>query len=192
MRFKREEWFTIPNILGYFRLILIPVFAYLYLHAETVQEFYYAAVAIGLSGLTDMFDGKIARKFNQVTELGKLLDPIADKLTQITVLMCVASRYPLMWLLVTIAFIKDGFMAVMGYLMLQHNGRKLNGAKWFGKVCTAVLYVVLFIVLAFPLLQKNIMDGIVIGCAVMMAGTFIGYIGVFQQMWKEPEIQSEG
>ena len=73
MKFKREEWFTIPNLLVHFRLIMIPVFVYLYLHAETVMEYYYAAAAIGISGLTDLFDGKIARKLNQVTGLGKFL-----------------------------------------------------------------------------------------------------------------------
>lgn len=188
MKFKREEWFTIPNLLGYFRLLMIPVFAYLYLNAETVREYYYAAAAIGISGLTDMFDGKIARRFNQVTELGKFLDPFADKLTQITVLLCMTARYDRMWLLVAISCIKDGFMGIMGLLMLRHNGRKLNGARWFGKVCTAVLYVMMFVILAFPTLSAAAAEKIIGVCAVLMCWTLGCYIPVFWRMWKEPKV----
>ena len=70
-----REMFTIPNILSYFRILLIPLFVYLYFKAETPPEFFRAAVVLGISGFTDLFDGKIARRFNQITELGILLDP---------------------------------------------------------------------------------------------------------------------
>lgn len=188
MKFKREEWFTIPNLLGYFRLIMIPVFVYLYLHAETLMEYYYAAAAIGISGLTDLFDGKIARKLNQVTELGKFLDPLADKLTQGAVFVCVTMKYKWMCLLVGLFFIKEGFMGIMGLLMLRHNGRKLDGAMWFGKVCTAAIYVVLFVVLLFPQMSEQIANGIIFACALLMLWTLGCYIPVFRKMWKEKAV----
>lgn len=188
MKFKREEWFTVPNLLGYFRLIMIPVFVYLYLHAETVREYYYAAAAIGISGLTDMFDGKLARKLNQVTELGKFLDPLADKLTQGAVFLCVTIKYKMMWLLVALFLIKEGFMGIMGLVMLRHNGQKLDGAMWFGKVCTAALYVVLFIVLLFPELPERVANVIILGCAALMLWTLGCYLPVFRKMWKRTAV----
>ena len=93
MRIKKEDWFTIPNIMGYIRILLIPVFAWVYLHAESQSDYYIAAGIIGLSGLTDLFDGKIARKFNMVTELGKFLDPLADKLTLGVLILCMSTRF---------------------------------------------------------------------------------------------------
>ena len=78
MKVTLKEAFNIPNMLGYFRLLLIPVFAMLYLKEQYLQ----AGLVAVLSGLSDVLDGWVARKFNQITELGKVLDPMADKLTQ--------------------------------------------------------------------------------------------------------------
>ena len=73
--FNTKERFSIPNLMGYFRLLLIPVFCYLYLAKEA---YHWAAGVVLLSSLTDLFDGMIARKFNMITNLGKALDPIAE------------------------------------------------------------------------------------------------------------------
>lgn len=70
-----KEIFSIPNLMGYFRILLIPVFTWIYVQADSVSDYYTAAVLVGISGLTDMFDGKVARKFNMITELGKFIDP---------------------------------------------------------------------------------------------------------------------
>ena len=89
--FNTKERFSIPNLMGYFRLLLIPVFCYLYLAKEA---YHWAAGVVLLSSLTDLFDGMIARKFNMITNLGKALDPIADKLTHGALALCLAFRYP--------------------------------------------------------------------------------------------------
>lgn len=91
----KKELLSIPNLMGYFRLIMIPVFVWLYLRASTDADYYRAAIVMGISSITDMFDGMIARKFNMITEFGKLLDPLADKLTHGAILLCLWSRYPL-------------------------------------------------------------------------------------------------
>lgn len=78
----KKEIFSIPNIMGYARIILIPIFVWTYYTAEEMMDYYFAAFVILLSGLTDMLDGYVARKYDMITELGKVLDPIADKLTQ--------------------------------------------------------------------------------------------------------------
>ena len=185
MHFKREEFFTIPNLMGYFRLLLIPVFAWRYLTAGTREEYLAAAVIVGISGLTDLFDGKIARHFHQVTELGKFLDPLADKLTQGVVILCLASRFSWLRVLLVLFILKEGFMGIMGLVMLHHNGRKLDGAKWYGKVCTALLYTVMFLVLFFPDLPSFAVQGLICLCGGVMVLTWAAYLPVFHRMWQE-------
>lgn len=188
MHFKKEEFFTIPNLMGYFRILLIPLFAWCYLTAEGDREYLTAALIVGVSGLTDLFDGKIARKFHQVTELGKFLDPLADKLTQGVLLLCLASRFPLLWVLVGIFIFKEGFMAVMGALMLRHNGRKLDGAMWYGKICTASLYAVMFLLLLVPKISLTLANTLIVVCGTVMLFTWGMYVPVFRKMWGEEKI----
>ena len=99
---SKKELLSIPNLMGYFRLIMIPVFVWLYLKASTDADYYRAAIVMGISSITDMFDGMIARKFNMITEFGKFLDPLADKLTHGAILLCLWSRYPLILLLLVL------------------------------------------------------------------------------------------
>ena len=179
--FSKKELLSIPNLMGYFRLLMIPAFAWLYLTASTDMDYYMAALVMGISSLTDMFDGMVARKFNMITEFGKFLDPLADKLSHGAILLCLLSRYPLILLMLVLYVIKEGFMLVMGILKLRQ-GKKLNGAKWFGKCCTALLYVVLFIFLLFPRLPLGIVNGLIYLCAAAMALTLALYIPVFRNL----------
>ena len=91
-----KQLFSIPNILGYFRIILIPIIMWNYFHAQTDSDYYFVALLVVISGLTDALDGQIARRFHMVTPLGKALDPIADKLTQGALAVCLMTKYPLM------------------------------------------------------------------------------------------------
>ena len=86
----------------------------------------------------------------QITEFGKFLDPLADKLTQGTLFLCIAINYPLMWILLAIWLLKDGFMAIMGLVLLKTKQTKLDGARWYGKVCTAIIYIAVLALLFFP------------------------------------------
>ena len=133
-----------------------------------------------------MFDGKVARKFNMITELGKFIDPLADKLTRGALVLCFAVRYPLMRAVLALFILKEGFMGIMGLLLLPR-GKKLDGAMWFGKVCTAVLYVLLFILLLFPGISLTAANLLISACGAFMLFSLIMYIPVFQKMWKESE-----
>ena len=97
-----KEVYSIPNILCYIRILLIPVFIYVYVNAKDAVDYYMAAAIIFLSGLTDFCDGFIARKFNQVTELGKLIDPVADKLTQAAIIIALMFKIKWMFFLVVL------------------------------------------------------------------------------------------
>lgn len=185
---KRPTWqevFSIPNLLTYFRFVLIPVFVWLYLHGEYTM----AGAALVLSALTDLFDGKIARHFNQITELGILLDPIADKLTEGAVLLCLVMRYRLMAVLIVIYVLKEGFMAVAGAVMLRRK-KKLGGAMWFGKVCTTVFYLVTLVLTFWPSVPGVLANSLIAICGGMMLFTLAGYVVVYIHMAKNPRTGS--
>lgn len=141
----RKEIQTIPNLLSIFRILLLPIYLYFVLR----QSFYVAGTIIVVSGLSDYLDGVIARRYNQVTGLGKVLDPFADKLTQLFLILSMAWYRPWLWLLFGLFLIKEGFMFVAGLIGLSKN-IKLSGAKWYGKVATAVIYVGMILLLLFP------------------------------------------
>lgn len=177
-RFDKKDIFTIPNLMGYCRILLIPVFCYFYI----VKEEYLLAVGIVLiSALSDLFDGYIARRFNMVTELGKALDPVADKLTHAALALCLAFRYPLMWALIVLMLIKEGYMGIMGLFFLR-KGQMLNGAMWFGKICTALLFIVLLVLFLFPHLPLTLVNILIIITMLDMLFTLIMYIPVFHKM----------
>lgn len=180
-RISKKDLLSIPNLMGYFRLAMIPVFVYMYLNADTEADYLKAALVMGISSITDMLDGLVARKFNMITEFGKFLDPLADKLTHGAILLCLLTRYRLIALLVALYVLKEGFMLVMGFIKLQ-KGKKLDGAMWFGKCCTALLFVVLFVLLLFPHLPLTLVNGLILLCAFAMAFTLGMYIPVFRRM----------
>lgn len=182
MKLTAKEIFTVPNILGYIRLALIPVFIYLYWHAKTNIEYYFMIAIVIFSCLTDFFDGRIARKYHQVTELGKLLDPIADKLTQLGLIICVLHRYELMKVLIICFIAKESYMAISGIYSWKKYHVKLDGAKMFGKVCTAILFISMTILLIFiklPVFWANVIIGINI---ISVLITLLRYIPVFNEM----------
>ena len=183
-KFSKKEIFTIPNIIGYVRILLIPVFCWLYLTAETDRDYLWASAVVLFSSFTDLFDGMIARKFNQVTDLGKALDPIADKLTHAALAICLAIRHPLMWALIALMAVKEGYMGIMGLIFLK-KGKMLNGAKWFGKICTASLFIGLFAMFLFPHMPETAVNVILIILMVIMLFTLIMYIPEFHKMKEE-------
>ena len=126
---------TIPNILSTIRISLIPIIAWLYL----IKKNYLLTGALVLfSGITDVVDGWIARRFNMISDLGKVLDPIADKATQAVVVILLATRFHLMLLPLIFGVIKELFMAISGCLVVKRCGVVL-GAEWHGKLATVML-----------------------------------------------------
>lgn len=138
-RDKKKEILTIPNLLSAFRLLLVPVIAWLYCGRENYPM---TALVLLLSGATDIVDGFIARRFDMVSDLGKVLDPIADKLTQTAALICLLTRFPAIWWLLGVLVMKETVMAVMGLLVIRRTGA-VYSAAWHGKLATCVLYAVI-------------------------------------------------
>ena len=102
MKFKFEikDLFKLPNILCYLRILMVPLFLHVYFTAETPHDYYLATLIVLASGITDFLDGQIARRCNMITDLGKVIDPVADKLMQLAMLVALMFRVPYMYLLV--------------------------------------------------------------------------------------------
>ena len=182
----KKDIFTIPNVLSLFRLALIPVYVVIYLNAEEAREFYLSAAILAVSCLTDLIDGQIARRFNMMTTLGKFLDPVADKATQFTLIVCLAIRYPVLLYLIGLFVVKESFQLIAGAFKWR-KGKILNRALLSGKICTTVLFVSLIGLVLFPDLHPVAVDAIAIVDAVFLLISFISYI--FAYYGKNTKIQ---
>ena len=161
---SQSKILTIPNLLSFFRLCLIPVFMWLYC---VEKNYLWTGIILIISGLTDTVDGIIARKFNMISDLGKVLDPIADKVTQAAMLFCLLTRFPLMIAPLALMVVKEFFMGVTGLLVIQKTG-KVFGADWHGKVNTWLLYAMM-ILHVFWYNIPDVVSKVLIGiCVVMM------------------------
>ena len=184
MKITAKEAFSIPNILSYIRILLIPLFTILYFRADVTAEYLAAGVIILVSGLTDLADGFIARRYGMITELGKALDPIADKLTQFMIIVCLVSRYRGMILLAALFVCKELYKGINDLLLLRR-GKKLGGAMWFGKVSTAVFYLTTVILIAVPELPLPAANGIMLVTGFFLLLSFVLYAPVFYRMYRE-------
>ena len=174
----KKEIFTIPNFLSLFRLLLIPIYVYIYLNADKPSDYWLAGGILIISSLTDMLDGIIARKFKMVSQLGKLLDPIADKATQGILMICLSIQYNNMRILLTFFIIKEGFMAVMGIINFKR-GKMLSGAKMSGKVCTTVLFVSMILLILFPDMSAKAVNSLIIICGFFMVISLMSYFTAY-------------
>lgn len=133
---------TIPNILSFFRLCLIPVIVWLYC---VKKEYFWTIIVYGFSSLTDIVDGIIARKFNMISTFGKVFDPVADKLTQMAIIICLAIHFGWYMLIpLAIFVVKEVGMNVVGLVAAKKTG-KIKGAMWHGKFNTVLFFVIMVV-----------------------------------------------
>lgn len=170
MKPEKSQILTIPNLLSLLRLLMIPLFVWLYLNDH---EGWTAAVLI-LSGLTDVIDGFIARRFGQISDIGKALDPVADKLTQAAMLLCLMSRHQMMIVPFILLAVKEVFAAISGLLVIRRAGF-VPGAEWHGKLTTLMLYGMMILHVIWqdiPVWTSNVLNG---GCIMMMLISLVLY-----------------
>jgi len=201
-----ENWATIPNLLSFLRILMVPVFAVLFLKGH----YAWSVFVLALSGLSDFFDGKIARRFNQISALGKLLDPVADKLTQITIAVVLYITFAkaedklvkaFSWIFL-IFLLKELVMIVGGAIMIAI-GLRPSAAEMPGKVATFAFYVIMILIIAigpeigiFGQFIPNWLMIILVCISVVLTITaFCSYIpGVRRQLRekKEKKLQEQG
>ena len=138
--------FTIPNLLSFLRLLLIPWFVWTYVTKGDGQG---TAAILILSGITDILDGYIARSFDMVSNLGKALDPVADKATQIVMIGCLTVRFPHTIYILIVLCVKELFVMISSLLAI-HRTEEVLSADWHGKVATTALYFTMILHLLFP------------------------------------------
>ena len=143
VRFTKKDVLTIPNLMSLFRILLIPQIVWLY---AVAHRGYAALAVVALSALTDVADGFIARHFHMVSELGKVLDPIADKLTQASLLICLAFRYGVLYWVFALFALKEILQALLGLAVVKATGR-MQFARWYGKLSTVIFYGTMFLLI---------------------------------------------
>ncbi|MBQ8202819.1 MAG: CDP-alcohol phosphatidyltransferase family protein [Clostridia bacterium] len=162
---------TIPNILSFFRLCLIPVIIWLYIEK---QDYLWTLLILTLSGITDIVDGIIARKFNMISNFGKAFDPIADKLTQMAMLFCLVSRFPYMAIPLVLLVVKEVCTGITALISIKRTST-VKGAVWHGKLTTVSLYAMMAIHLIWYNIPHTISLILVGTCIGIMLMSFIMY-----------------
>ena len=170
----KKDIFTIPNMLSVFRLLLIPVYVAIYLNAQNQTDHLIAGSILAVSCLTDMIDGQIARHFNMISTTGKVLDPLADKLTQFTMIVCLAIKYPVLIPMIVLFVIKELFQLIAGYINMR-KGQMLTGALITGKICTAVLFISLIVMVIVPRIADVYVLWIMIVDSILLMLSFAHY-----------------
>lgn len=183
----KKDIFTIPNLLSIFRLILIPIYIFIYINSRSAADYYLAAGILAVSCLTDLIDGKIARHFNMISNLGKILDPLADKATQFTLIICLSLKYPVLWYLVGLFVVKESFQLIAGLINLRRS-KMLKGALISGKVCTTILFISLIVMVMIPGLDTKTVNIIAAVDGVFMLIAFGEYL--FTYFARESKFQS--
>ncbi len=174
---------TIPNVLSFFRIILITPFVVFFLGGH----YYLAAITILLSGLTDCFDGMIARKLHQESELGKILDPLADKLTLLAVGLCLIFIEPFVLPLMVILVVKDLLMLIGGSALIRR-GIIPPKSKWYGKLGTMLFYITVFSIVFMKMIDHEIFALSIVMLSitsVVMIFALVKYIIIFFSLIKE-------
>lgn len=185
-RFK-GQFFTIPNILSYLRLALIPLILWIYCG----EKDYTAAAWIMLfSALTDIVDGFIARKFNMVTDWGKIIDPIADKVTQIVMAFCLAWRFPPMRIMLILLVVKEFYMGIIGLIFIKKADR-VEGSVWYGKATTVLFFIVALSLLLFPEIPESVAVGLVAAENAAIILSMILYSLRYLRIWRAVKPEQE-
>jgi len=156
----------IPNILSVIRIFMIPVFVYFFF--EYYENLYLALIVFLLAGLTDIIDGYLARRNGWITNVGKVLDPLADKLLQCTVLICLAVKEVTPYWFAGMFILKEAFMICGAFITFKkiHFVVKSN---WYGKATTAIFYFVMFLILICKENLSDVVMWILLAVAVISA-----------------------
>jgi len=176
--FQKDQILTIPNLLSLIRLVLIPLIVWLYLERQNYSG---AALIILLSGVTDVVDGMIARKFHMISDLGKILDPIADKLTQLTLILCLSSRYRAMLSLCAVFILREVIMIILGCITYRKKDC-VSGAKWYGKLTTVMLYAVMILLVFVPSVPDWVANLLILLCACFVLFALIMYVWFYVRL----------
>ena len=183
-----KDLMTIPNAISFSRIILITPFVACFIAAKyNILNYIPAIIIISISGISDFFDGMIARKFHQESELGKVLDPLADKLTLIAVGICMIMIQPYLLPLMIIMVLKDILMIIGGTIIIN-KGVIPPKSSWYGKASTFMFYISVGMVVLMEIFQykNDTLTFAVLGVtAGMMIFSLVNYTLIFIKITKK-------
>lgn len=194
----KKEVFTIPNILSAFRIVLIPFFVIFYFSESIKYHYCYAVGILVLSGFSDILDGTIARHFNMISSFGKIIDPLADKLTQGAAVICISINHPMLIPLLVLFCAKELTM-LLGAVHLLKIGLRPSESKWWGKLCTVIVFILIVFVLItdiftqIPLpVSSTVIIVLEIATGISLLFSLFNYYPVFKEIQNgEYDIQAE-
>lgn len=179
----QKRIFTVPNLLTLVRLLLIPLFIWLYCGRKDAD---WSAAVLIASGLSDVLDGVLARRFDMESNLGRVLDPLADKLGQAAMCFAMIVRYPIMfWLLIFFA-VKELAMAVLGWFYMRRTG-VVNSARWYGKATTIVQFSVMLSLILLPRISDYSAHVLISLCMATHALSLVSYVIFYIRSLCNPE-----
>ena len=163
--------FTIPNLLTLYRLLLAPL---LYLSLiEGMRDV--CLLVFLLSGISDLADGFLARRLGQVSDLGKIIDPVADKLSYFFILLGLCQSIPIMNILLIALILKESLCSITSLLSIRISAR-IQGARRHGKLSSSILYLTVLLALT-PLYENNLLRYLSVSlCVVCMAISCTFYV----------------
>ncbi len=164
--------FTVPNLLTFFRLLLIPLIVWFYIGKESP---YSAILLVVLSALSDILDGYIARKYDMTSDIGRVLDPFADKLTQLAMLLCLFSKFKWIRVLFVVFLVKELTQTAGGYLLLRKGGWVYN-SKWIGKISTGFLDATTIVLFLFPNIPERLEFVLCLISAILLTASLAVYL----------------
>ena len=174
---------NIPNCITVFRLLLVFVFIFLF-SSDMENKSLYCIVTFVLSGISDVLDGFLARKFNVVSNFGKLMDPLADKLMQIAVAVCTATVQPSLVWLPAYLILKEVLM-IFGAAKLLKKDKVVVQANFYGKLASVICFLVFLVILVFPGINPFIEHLLCLSFAVVSALAFLKYIQEYSVIHKK-------
>lgn len=174
----------IPNILSVIRILLIFVFVYTFF---TCDNLYVALIVFLVAGATDIIDGFLARRFNWITKLGKLLDPLADKMMQCAALICLWIKNLIPWWFAVPFFIKEGAILLLGLIVIKRRDVAVV-SKWYGKFAVCLFYATVAASIVFEsfLAEHTLIATLMFIPAIVCAiAALIAYIKHYAYLKKE-------
>ena len=174
---ERKKIWTVPNVLSMIRLLMVGVFVWAFFNVSHVTAGFIALAA----ALTDVADGFIARRFNLVTDFGRIIDPLADKLLQAAVCICIGYAYDL--IIIPLVFLAKEFCMLLGGYLIIRAGRVVPPSRWWGKLGTLCFFICSLAVLFFCTPQNKLPAIILLSsAALVMLAAFCAYFKVFFEL----------
>ena len=177
---------TLPNIISIFRICLVPVFVIIYFSGMPYARMY-AALVFAVAALSDFLDGFLARKFGASSNLGKVLDPLGDKLMTVAVLVCITiDRIIPIWPVIAVV-VKEILMAVGGFIVHRKAKAEIPASNMIGKTSTVVFFLVCFALMLFRNIPQGAATAMVTAAIVLTLLALGSYVKTFVSVMQNRE-----